>query len=68
LCLNIILLNCRDKSFLRCLVWGVLPAVVSKRGVNGGNHYVGALSSRHERAILIVIELLDLSSLKNPPL
>jgi hypothetical protein len=61
LCLNIILLNCRDKSFLRCLLWGVLPAVVSKRGVNGGNHYVGALSSRHKRATLIIEELENLS-------
>ena len=33
---------------------GKLPAVVSKRGVNGGNHYVGVLSSRHKRTNLIV--------------
>ncbi len=40
---------------------GEWPAVVSKRGVNGGNHYVGALSSRRKRAKLILVEIQDLS-------
>jgi hypothetical protein len=40
---------------------GELPAVVSKRGVNGGNHYVGALSSRRKRANHIVVKTQDLS-------
>jgi hypothetical protein len=39
----------------------VMPAVVSKRGVNGGNHYVGVLSSRRKRTKPIVIEFQDLS-------
>jgi hypothetical protein len=60
LCIDITLFNAGIKEF-EVLGIGVLPAVVSKRGVNGGNHYVGALSSRRERAIPIVVESQGLS-------